>query len=369
LVGRAGAGSKDPGTFVIINGNTQEMDVDFDGWAAACNYSNLFAPLFARQNLVNVDDPSQAIPATNIIISNLGRVLLSGGKQDVAVSVEIPLGTPAGRYVGFFEIRDSVIVATPGPTNREFLNVDRVYVELTVESTPGLSILHPDSGQALDSLVIRARAGTIGSTVMRLANTGNAPLTDIRLSSSDLRSESAVGLVIPGQNVSFSIPGFSGLGVRDTARVVVSVRVPRGILGGRYRGTIFVQGADLSRQQVPIIVIVTSTRGILFVNNPVRGTVHGVAEIAFNGDPGTGFTVGVFDMSGLLVYTQPGTVFAGVSGTAASPTSGADFAALVTWPLINGRGENIASGMYLVVVESIVSGKRQLARDRLMVIR
>jgi hypothetical protein len=368
LVGRAGAGAKDPGTFVIVNGNTQEMDIDFDGWALGCDYNNLTAPLSARQNLVNVDDPSLGISAQNIVISNLGRQLLSGGKQEVQVTVEIPVGTPAGIYVGFFEIRDSLIQPV-GSTNREFLNLDRVYVEITVESTPGLTIVSPDSAVRLDSVVVRARAGSIGSSVMRIANTGNAPLTDVRLSASDLRSESAVGLVIPGQNVSFSIPGFSGLGVRDTARVVVSVRVPRGILGGRYRGSIFVQGADVLRQEIPLIVIVTSARGILFANNPVRGTINGVADIAFNGDPGTQFQVGIFDMSGLMVYTQGGSVFAGVGGTGTVPTAGADFAAVVTWPLINGRGESVASGMYLVVVESIVNGQRQLARDRLMVIR
>jgi hypothetical protein len=41
----------------------------------------------------------------------------------------------------------------------------------------------------------------------------------------------------------------------------------------------------------------------------------------------------------------------------------------VIWPLRNGRGEPVASGMYLVVVESLVEGKRQLAQDKLMVIR
>ena len=41
----------------------------------------------------------------------------------------------------------------------------------------------------------------------------------------------------------------------------------------------------------------------------------------------------------------------------------------VTWPLVNGDGEAVASGTYYVVVQSIVNGQRQLARDRLIVIR
>ena len=79
-------------------------------------------------------------------------------------------------------------------------------------------------------------------------------------------------------------------------------------------------------------------------------------------------------MNGLLVYTTNGTVFAGLTpagqpGTAQAPAAGADFAVNVTWPLSNVRGEGAASGTYLVVVESTVNGQRQLARDKLMVIR
>jgi hypothetical protein len=74
------------------------------------------------------------------------------------------------------------------------------------------------------------------------------------------------------------------------------------------------------------------------------------------------------------VLKDQGTVFAGVTstgqpGSANQPGTGADFAVSYAWTLRNGVGENVASGMYLVVVESIVSGRRQLARDRLMVIR
>jgi hypothetical protein len=36
---------------------------------------------------------------------------------------------------------------------------------------------------------------------------------------------------------------------------------------------------------------------------------------------------------------------------------------------VNERGEAVASGTYLVVVESTVNGQRQLARDKLIVIR
>ena len=60
-------------------------------------------------------------------------------------------------------------------------------------------------------------------------------------------------------------------------------------------------------------------------------------------------------------------MFAGV-GTAPN-VIGADFAVNVIWPLVNGRGDPVASGMYRIVVESFVNGQRQLAQDKLIVIR
>jgi hypothetical protein len=170
-----------------------------------------------------------------------------------------------------------------------------------------------------------------------------------------------------------SPPTFSSVGFGDTARVTVAIDIPRGVLGGRYRGVLTVQAANANPINVPLVLIVTSSRGIVFENNPVR-TSAGVARIAFNADPGTTYKVAIFDLNGLMTFTATGTVFAGVTvtgmpGTVQNPAAGADYAVSVTWPLFNGRGEGVASGMYLVVAESTVNGQRQLAQDKLIVIR
>jgi hypothetical protein len=218
-------------------------------------------------------------------------------------------------------------------------------------------------------VVVQGVAGQRASNVFRIANAGNAAVANIRISATDLRSESAVGLVIPAERISFSTESFSDVGVNDTARVTVTVDLPRGILSGRYRGTLLVQGEDVSPREIPLIAIVTGSRGILFADNPVRGASGGIARIAFNGDPGTLYEIGIFDMTGRLVWSDDGTVFPGAGGTPSMPAPDADFAVNYIWPLANGRGEAIASGMYLVVVQSIVNGERTLAQDKLMVIR
>lgn len=381
LVGRPGRTST-LGNFYIINSNTPESDVDKDGYSpSGCTFTGLYVA--RRIALRNVANEALAIAPENIIVVNLPSRLRPGEQAIVQMQVQIPEGTVAGRYQGFIEIRDSIPAQGPRITpTGDFWSLDRVPIELEVLPENGLTVLDPESEEEIDSVVVRGRAGTRASAAFRVANAGNTGLDDVRLSATDLRSESAVGLVIPASAVTFAPPSFAGIAVGDTARVTVTVAIPRGILGGRYRGSIIVQsqaglpgqstgGTDDRRtsREIPLIVIVSSTRGILFANNPVRSSTGDVAQIAFNGDPGTGFQLGIFDMMGLMVFTTRGTVFSGVGGTTTTPGVGADFAVNFSWPLVNGRGEQVASGMYLVVVESIVNGQRVIARDRLMVIR
>lgn len=365
LEGRRGTASN-TGSFYIINGNTVETDVDHDGYATACDYHNLF--IASRSNLINTANPSLAIPGENIVVTNLPRNLLSGQRAEVQVSVQVPRGTAAGTYIGQLEIRDNVIFATLSPT-RDVLNVDVINIQVHVVEDLDFAIVSADSAVPLDSLVIRGRSGERASGALRLANTGNAPLSDVRITATDLRSESAVGLFIPASNVTISPSSLAALQLGDTTRLVVTVQIPRGILGGRYRGSLRVQSTGTAPQEIPLVVVVTSTRGILFGNNPVREINGDLANIAFNGDPGTQWKLAIYDMAGLVTYKTSGTVFAGSQPAGGTGLVGADFAVNAIWPLLNGRGEGVASGMYLVVVESIVNGKRQLAQDKLMVIR
>jgi len=374
LAGRAG-GSSEVGDFLLINADKAEMDVDHDGYTTTgCGYTDLFVPPALQTNLTNVANPALAIPAANVVLTSLPHALAAGTTARVGIYVEIPAGTPAGRYVGRFQIRDATRGVALGPNN-EVLGVDIVNLDITVLPDLSFSIVNSDTAARLDSILIRARAGQTASAVFRVANTSNAPLTDVRLSATDLHSESSVGLVIPKENISFSAPSFSSLLIGDSTRVTVTVRVPRGLLGGRYRGVLLVQANGAPAAQIPLIVFVTSNRGLLFENNPVRGANGDIGRISFSGDPGTTYKLAIFDMAGLMVYTTQGTVFAGINANGTTPAPGdplapgADFAVSVPWPLVNGRGENVASGMYFVVVESIVNGQRQLARDRLMVIR
>jgi hypothetical protein len=369
LRGRPGFGTN-LGSFVLINAANDAQDVDRDGWTAGVDFTHLYVQQVS--DFVNVSEPARVIAASNFVLGDFLNPLRNGFQNNVRVSVVIPPGTPAGIYRGSVGIADSVLIQGANP-NGEAIRRDVFTIEIEVLPVAGAQLLQADTTAPLDSLVIRGRAGERASGVARIANTGNTPLTDVRMSVSDLRLESAVNIVIPTSRITISPPSFSSLDIGDTVRVTVTVDIPNGILGGRYRGTLTVQSANAAPIEVPVVLIVTSSRGILFENNPVRNA-NGVARIAFNGDPGTDYHVAVFDVNGLMVFTSDGMVFAGVTaagapGTAENPATGADFAVAVPWPLVNERGEGVASGTYLVVVESIVNGQRQLARDKLVVIR
>jgi hypothetical protein len=369
LVGRPGFGTN-LGQFVLINAANDAQDVDHDGWTAGVNFTHLYIQQVT--DFVNPALPSNTIGGSNFILGEFLNPLNNGFQNVVSVSVNIPIGTPAGTYRGRVTIADSLL--TPGLNpDGEQLRLDYFYIEVEVLPVPSAQLLQGDTAATLDSLVIRGQAGQRTSGVARVANTGNTPLTDVTLSVSDLRLESAVNIIIPTSRITVQPPSFSSIAMSDTVRATITVDIPNGILGGRYRGTLTMQSAEAPPIVKPVVLIVTNTRGILFENNPVRNA-NGVARIAFNGDPGTDYEVAIFDMNGLTVFIVNGTVFPGLTstgalGTAASPGAGADFAVAVTWPLINDRGEAVASGTYLVVVQSIVNGQRQLARDKLIVIR
>ena len=135
------------------------------------------------------------------------------------------------------------------------------------------------------------------------------------------------------------------------------MRIPSGILAGRYVGELIVQAEGVPETRVPFVVIVTTPGDIVFESNPVYGRRGDRAVIIFNADPGTDWDMAIFDMAALTTWRDKGTVFAG------------DEAIRYTWPLVNGRGEEVAGGMYYVIVNAIQDGEKRQIRAKLMVIR
>ena len=366
LRGRAGFGTNLQ-QFVLVNATTADADVDNDGYdPTGVNFTDLVIAQVSP--FVNVKDPATVIAPVNFVLSDFLNPLNAGFQNAVSIGVNIPLGTPAGIYQGEVQVRDTVKLGNINP-NGELLRVDRFEIEIEVIDQSAFALVQGDAALALDSLVMRGSAGQTVSGVVRIANLGNTPLTNVRVESSDLIATSGTGLRIRSDRISFSPDVIASVGISDTARVVVTVRIPVDMLAGAYRGVLIVQADEAGAVTVPFTVIVTAQGGIVFLDNPVRGLVTDRAVIIFNGDPGTPWQLRIFDMQAVRTFAEDGVVFAGaVIGTPPVNAPG-DQAVRFTWNLRNERGEGVAAGMYYVVIEVTQDGVRRQLREKLMVIR
>jgi hypothetical protein len=366
LRGRSNFGTNQE-TFVLINGANDAQDVDRDGWTAGVHFTGLF--IANVDDFQNVADPTRIIESANFILGDALNPLNNGFQNIVNVSVTIPAGTPAGIYRGAVQVRDSL--NPPGRNaNGELIRIDVFRVEIEVLPTHALELVRADTNARADSLLISGRAGQTVRGVVRIANAGNVPLSNVHLESTDLVATSGTGLRIRRERISFTPEVLNTMALADTQRVVVTVRIPTGLLAGDYRGDLIAQGDSVPAHRIPFTVRVQTPGDLVFETNPIVGRAGDQAVIIFNADPGSRWEMRVFDMMGLAAYAASGTVFAGSPGSPSpiDDTPG-DQAVRVNWPLTNGRGENVAGGMYYVVVNAVQAGSSRQMRGKLMVIR
>lgn len=365
LTGRVGFGTT-RGEFVLINAASSEQDVDRDGFTAGVDFTNLFVS--DTLDFQNVSDPSRAILRRNLVVADFLNPLRNGFQNVVAFYVNVPPGTPAGLYRGRITIRDSLVAVGQNP-NGEGIRVDAFWIEIDVLPALGLALVESDTAAALDSLVLRGKAGQTVSGVFRVANLGNVELQNVRFDVTDLIATSGTGLRIRRERISFTPASLTGVPFGDSTRVTITVRIPSGLLAGAYRGDLIVQGEGVNAVRVPLTVLVTTPGDIVFETNPVIGRAGDLAVIIFNADPGSTWELAVFDMMATTTFRTRGTVFDGTPGVGATPGFEGDQAVRYTWPLVNGRGENVAGGMYYVVINAVQDGEDRQLRSKLMVIR
>jgi hypothetical protein len=359
VTGRAGFGTN-RAIVRLINAAVEEDDVDQDGYAPGIDFNNL--RVSDTTDFISVDDPARVIPRSRFVLADALLPLLSGSSLPVTFLVDIPDGTRAGLYRGRIAFDDLVNVPGRNPIGKP-IRTDAFEIEIEVLPNRGLGLVQADTAAQLDSLTLRGRAGQTVNGVVRIANLGNVDLQNATIEATDLVATSGTGLRIPSTRISFSPSNLATIGVGDTARVVVTVRIPSGILAGAYRGDLIVQADQVEARRIPLTVIVTTPGDIVFENNPVVGREGDNAVVIFNADAGSTWQLMIFDMLGLSTFRATGTVFEGGSGFPG------DEAVRYTWPLVNGRGENVAGGMYYVVVTAVQEGRERQLRGKLMVIR
>ena len=367
LIGRPGFGTN-RATFDLVNAATAEQDVDRDGYTPGVDFTALVVS--DTTDFINIADPSQAILRSNLVIADFLNPLNNGFTNTVGFYVNVPNGTPAGRYIGRFTVADTLNPIRLNP-NGEAIRVDALEVLIEVLPQSGLGLTQSDTALAATSLTLRGRPGQTVSGVFRVANLGNVELQNVRFDISDLVATSGTGLRIRPQQVSFSPNVLTTIPFGDSTRVNISVRIPAGLLAGTYTGRLLVQADNVAEVQIPVNLIVTTPGDIVFETNPVFGNRDDNAVIIFNGDPGSAYQLRIFDMMGLAVFAsaQGLTVFPGQNDPGGGVIATPDQAVRFNWPLVNGRGEAVAGGMYYVVIDVQQDGARRQLRGKLMVIR
>src|SRR5205085_940766 len=130
--------------------------VDHDGYEPGVDFTDLAVTDTA--NFVSVSDPSVAILRNNFVLGSFLNPLRSGLSNPVGFRVDIPAGTPAGRYRGRIQVSDT-IKGQGVNANRQVLRVDGFEIEVEVLPERGVGLVQGDTAARLDSLVIRGRPG------------------------------------------------------------------------------------------------------------------------------------------------------------------------------------------------------------------
>ncbi len=181
-------------------------------------------------------------------------------------------------------------------------------------------------------------AGQLLETGFTVENTGNVVLEDGRISFavSDLVGD-VTGSMIPKGNITIA-PGSAEIPHEGDVDFDMNIDVPDGLLGQAYEGHVdmYLDGEWIDQ----LNVTVTLERGdaIVIYPNPYRMSENdGGIRIAL-GDVGDDLTVKVYDMYGVLV--------ADLTPQAAGRNTE------VQWDLNNDDGKAVASGMYIVTIDT-----------------
>ena len=182
-------------------------------------------------------------------------------------------------------------------------------------------------------------AGELLETEFIVENTGNVMLDDGRISFavSDLVGDVS-GSMIPTGSIEIT-PESSEIAHEGTATFDMAIEIPEGLLGQDYEGhvSLYLDG-DLVDQ---LSVTVTLERGdaIVIYPNPYRVSEHDGGVTIALGEMDEEPTIKVYDMFGVLV-----------ADLTSESTSERDTE--VQWDLNNDDGKAVASGMYIVTIDT-----------------
>jgi uncharacterized membrane protein len=319
-----------PFFFYLVNPNSEAMNKDPDAFGNA--------PLTAINYQVTalISGDGYTLDAETVTLLDLPVTLSSGGSANVGVQVVIPADQHAGVYAGTVTVLDET---------QEVQD----HFTLMVMVQPEMELFF-----AVDTLGFQGTAGDFADVDIVVKNGSNATIWGMEIFAiTDLVSGSFAR--IPRTEIIFTPPVLDTMGVDDSTMVNVGVQIPDGMTRGNYYGSIEVRddvGAPFDT--LVLMLTVSSEEAVAFSDNPVTGDW---VEIGYYGEPGYEPRLTIVNMAAEMVLQER---------LEPIPATGADS---YTWDLKNEAGKDVASGLYIVMVETKIDGEETVVRRKLLVIR
>jgi uncharacterized membrane protein len=201
-----------------------------------------------------------------------------------------------------------------------------------------------------ESVGVIGVAGEIADAHVTVWNTGNVDIaTGISFVIQDLTGET--GSIIPSENVVFE-PPTAAIADGDTSGFALHITVPAGLIGQDYTGMVKVYLNGHLEDEIPVTVTLERGDDIVIYPNPWKTADHDGQGITIALGGVEDLAIKIYDMYGVLVRDLVG---------GDEETRDAD----VVWDLQNDEEKDVASGMYIVTIDT---GDKVVTR-KIMVIR
>jgi uncharacterized membrane protein len=223
--------------------------------------------------------------------------------------------------------------------------VDNFALIVNIAALPSVAFLQ-------ESVDVIGVAGEIAETHATVWNTGNVDIASgITFIIDDLTGPT--GSFIPSANVVFD-PPTAAVADGDTSGFDLHITVPEGLLGQDYEGMLKVYLNGELEDEIPVTVTLERGADITIYPNPYKVSEHeGGITIALGDVASETLAIKIYDMLGVLVRD--------LIGSEDTPSRIVD----TVWDLKNDDGKDVASGMYIVTIDT---GDKVVTR-KIMVIR
>lgn len=319
------------GSFLLVNPNSEAMNYDPD----PIGNTHLTDLRYSVTDLVSID--GFVLSRNNVSFENAPSSLNWGSAANVSVNVSIPESQHYGTYQGIVTVSDTI--------NEGLVISDFFYLIVNVGPQELFTIP--------DTIYAEGYAGEFANSVFYFKNIGNKTIERIEIFPMiDLTTKG--GVRIPKDKIEFTPPILiDSIVVGESVPVNLRIEIPKGALPGVYisKAKAMQQRGQPAKNFVIKLTVkyrIDIDEGIVFSENPVNGPYVDIACL------GTNRKITIMNMAAEIVRT------AGEKDIRDD---------VFRWNLKNDKEKEVASGLYVVINECEVDGKKLVFTKKILVVK